>query len=83
MFWVLAPRRLVGDVRVSEKHTVSIFRAEVTSVLKMETVCKVNKSVAALFLIFSLDIDGERRERIPRSFVKSSARECAFMSQFA
>jgi hypothetical protein len=28
-FWVLAPCRLVGSAYVSEKHTVSIFRAEV------------------------------------------------------
>jgi hypothetical protein len=28
-FWVLAPCRLLVDANVSEKHTVSIFRAEV------------------------------------------------------
>jgi hypothetical protein len=36
-FWVSAPYRLSVDANVSEKHTVSIFRAE--DALKMETVC--------------------------------------------
>jgi hypothetical protein len=29
VFWVLAPCRLISNVKISEKHTVSIFRAEV------------------------------------------------------